>query len=138
MESFYNANKLALNPDKSKLLVLCKNILRSKTSSITLQAAQYVIEQSEKLKVLGVFISAGMDHQPNVNNLISKVNYRLNVLKGIFKFCTTRTKLILTNSIIISVIRYAAPLFIDAKVNQIGTMQKLVLKCARSLQKVYK
>ena len=66
------------------------------------------INQSEKLKVLGVFISSGMDHQPNMNILISKVDYRLNVLKGIFKICTTRTKHILTNSMIMSVIWYTA------------------------------
>ena len=45
LESYYNANKLALNPDKSKLLVTCKNKFREMTKDINLIASDYVIEQ---------------------------------------------------------------------------------------------
>ena len=104
---------LALNPDKSKLMIMCKNTLRKDTTNIKLQASQYVIEQSEKLKVLGVYFSSGMEQQPNINQIISKVNYRLNILREIFKFCSYRTKIIISNSTLISVFRYAAPLLME-------------------------
>ena len=35
LEAFYNINKLTLNSDKSKLLIVCKNNLREKTKNIT-------------------------------------------------------------------------------------------------------
>ena len=38
-----------------------------------------------------------------------------------------------TNSVIISVFRYASPLFIDARVDQLNTLQTLLLKCARPI-----
>ena len=37
------------------------------------------------------------------NNIVSKVNFRSNVLHGVFAFSDYKTKLILTNSLIVSV-----------------------------------
>ena len=56
LEEYYNINKLLINSDKSKLLIIAKNNLRGITNSIKLQANQYVIEQSTKIKVLGIYI----------------------------------------------------------------------------------
>ena len=92
IESFYNANKLALNASKSKLLVTCKNKYRTLANKIVLQASGYIIEQSKKIKILGIYYTSGLEHQPNINNIISKVNSRIISLRQIFKYSSIQTK----------------------------------------------
>ena len=91
LESYYNANELVLNPDKSKLLVTCKNKFREMTKDINLIASDYVIEQSNRIKVLGIYITSGLSNQSNINNIVSKINYRQQILREIFKYCDNRT-----------------------------------------------
>ena len=98
-------NKLLLNADKTKLLITCKPKYRNCTTQITLQASQYTITQSSKVKVLGIYITSGLTNTATINNVISKVNFRLSVLREVFKYTKYRTKLMLTNAIIMSVIR---------------------------------
>ena len=57
-------------------MIKCKNICRKYTNNITLKAANYTILQSDKLKVLGIYFTAGLNQQANINNIISKIIYR--------------------------------------------------------------
>ena len=81
LEEYYNINKILINSNKSKLLIITNASLRQYTSSIKLQANKYLIDQSTKIKVLGIFISSGFNNIATINSTISKVNYRLVVLK---------------------------------------------------------
>ena len=65
----------------------------------------------------------GFNNTTTVNSIISKVNFRLTVLNEIFKYSNIRTKLMLTNAIIVSVIRYAAPLLICSSNKLISKLQ---------------
>ena len=99
LEEFYNINKLLINSDKSKLLIITKPAQRYLSSNIKLQTTQYIIEQTHKIKVLGIFITSGFSNLATINNIIFKVNYRQLVLREVFKYSAYRTKIILTNSI---------------------------------------
>ena len=101
--------------------------------NIKLHTSQYIIEQSTKIKILGIFITSGFSNIATINNIISKVNYRLNTLKEIFKYSSARTKRILTNSIIISVIRQAAPILINSNNSLISKLQVVLMKCSRPI-----
>ena len=52
LESYYNINYLKINPDKTKFIITCKPAHRHITKDIIIQAGQYVIKQSDKLKIL--------------------------------------------------------------------------------------
>ena len=78
---------LLLNADKTKLLITCKPKYRNSTTNITLQANQYIIKQSNKIKVLGIFITSGLTNTATINNVISKVNFRLSILKEVSQVC---------------------------------------------------
>ena len=80
LENFYNINKLTLNSDKSKLIIICKNKFREATKNITLRASGYIIKQSNKIKILGIFITNGLSNEATISNIVSKVNYRMNVV----------------------------------------------------------
>ena len=81
VEKFYNANKLSLNSDKSKLLVSCKGRYREAANNLVLVTTDYIIQQSSKIKVLGFIISSFLDNQAYINSIIQKINYRSNILK---------------------------------------------------------
>merc|ERR1712240_484712 len=63
--------------------------------------------------------------------MISKVNYRLSILKWVFKFCDKRTKTILINSLVISIFRYCCPLLVNSNINLLTKLQTQLMKCTR-------
>ena len=103
LESYYNINFLKINPDKTKFIITCKPMHRQATQDIIIQAGKYIIKQSDKLKILGIYITNSLDQTPNVNNVISKVSHRINILNKITKYTNIKTSLILYNSLVISV-----------------------------------
>ena len=131
IEWYYNLNKLKLNPDKSKIMISYKPSIRSSVDNIKLKTSDYIIEQVPKIKALGVFITAGLSNHATINHLTSKVNYRLAVLKQVFKFCEKKAKIILMKSLVISIIRYCCPLLINSNVNLISKLQTQLMKCTR-------
>ena len=133
LEDFHNINKLTINCDKTKLLVSCKNKLRKTANLITLKAAEYNITQTPKIKVLGIYITNTLNNQATINNIISKVNYRLSIVREIYKYSSEKTKTLLATSMIMSVIRYACPILSDSTKNQLSTLQTLINKCSRPI-----
>lgn len=133
LENFYNINFLKLNPDKTKLLVTCKPNLREGAQSITLQANKFTISQTNSIKILGVFITSGFDHTPNVNAIVSKVNYRIYVLKKIARYTNVKTRQILYNSLIVSIFSYCANNLINMNKIQLNKLSVLYNKCAHNV-----
>ena len=43
LETYYDINKLKINADKSKILIICKQIFRQHTDTIQLTASEYTI-----------------------------------------------------------------------------------------------
>ena len=85
-------------------MITCKPQLRESVKNIKLTTNDYTVEQVNKVKGLGIFITSGLSNIAMTNNIISKVNYRLSILRGVFKFCDKRTKTILINLIVISLL----------------------------------
>ena len=131
IEAYYNINKLKINPDKSKLMIVCKAVHRKATKNIVLMTNDHIIEQVQKIKALGMYFTTGLSNTANINNIISKVNYRLSILKDIFAFSEKRTKVILMNSLVISIFPYCCPLLINSNINMISKLQTLLMKCTR-------
>lgn len=82
IESFYNINKVKINLEKSKLMIVCKAARWGNTYNIVINTDIKV----HKLKVPRMHIMSSLSNHTNVNNNISKVNYRLSILKIILKF----------------------------------------------------
>ena len=70
LEGYYNINYLKINADKSTLLITCKPRFRQYTKDLTLQAKNYIIKQSQKIKILGVYFNTGLENTNNINNII--------------------------------------------------------------------
>ena len=55
------------------------------------------------------------------------------VLRDVFKYCNLRSKLLLTNSLIISIFRYGAPLLLNANMAHIDKLHTLIMKNTRPI-----
>merc|ERR1712240_606728 len=133
IESFYDINRLKLNPDKSRLMVVCRPNRREEIKNFVLKAGDYIIEQKEKIKVLGVLFTSGLSSHANISNIISKVNYRMYTMREAFSFSNKDSKIIFLISMVISIIRYCSPILIDSEVKILDKLQTQLMKCARPI-----
>ena len=112
-------------------MIACKPIHRESVSNIKLTTTDFIVEQVNKVKALDIFITSGLTNHAMTNNIISKVNYRLSILRGVFKFCDRRTKTILMNSLVISIFRYCCPILLNSNLSILSKLQTQLLKCTR-------
>merc|ERR1711954_622688 len=133
IECFYTINKLKLIPDKTWLMVVCRPNRRDEVKNFVLKAGDYIIEQRDKIKVLGVYFTSGLTNHVNISNIISKVNYRMYILKEAFNFSPKKSKIIFFKAMVLSVIRYCSPILIDSDVKMIDKLQTLLMKCTRPI-----
>merc|ERR1712115_334573 len=133
IEGFYTINRLKLNPDKTRLVVVYRPNKREEVKNFVLKAGDYIIEQKEKIKVLGIYFTSGLSNHANILNIISKVNYRMYTIREAFKFSNKKSKIIFVKSMVISIIRYCSPILIDSDVKMIDKLQTLLMKCTRPI-----
>ena len=55
-------------------MIVCKPVLWEVSSKIVINTDLKVIEQVNKLKALGMYVTSGLSNYANINNIISKVN----------------------------------------------------------------
>merc|ERR1712115_247131 len=133
IEGFYTINRLKLNPDKTRLMVICRPNKREDVKNFVLKAGDYLIEQKEKIKVLGVYFTSGLSNHANILNIVSKVNYRMYTMREAFSFSNKNSKIIFLKSMVISIIRYCSPILIDSDVKILDKLQTLLMKCTRPI-----
>jgi len=95
-------------------------------------AGKYKIEQKEKTKILGFIISNNLNHDSYINNMISKVNKRINKINMLSKCMNYKVKIRVNTAMIISIISYVMPLLISINKKQLNTIIILINKVARS------
>ena len=80
IKGYYDIDKLLINAFKSKLLIIYKPGHCNSTVQIKLQANGYIIKQSSKINVIGIYITSGLTNNGIINNIISKIYFHINVL----------------------------------------------------------
>ena len=61
-------------------MVIFQPNLRPNTNTDQLNTTNYTIKQSKKVKILGIYVTSGLCNNATINDIISKVYYRLNIL----------------------------------------------------------
>ena len=98
IQNFYSINRLKLNPDKTRLMVVCRPNKRQEVQNLILNAGEFIIEQVDKIKVLGVFFTSGLSNHANISNIISKINHRMCTMREAFSFSSKQSKMIFFES----------------------------------------
>merc|ERR1712177_56202 len=101
--------------------------------NLILNAGDFIIEQVDKIKVLGVIFTSGLSNLTNISNIISKINHRMYTMREAFGFSSKKSKTIFLKSMVISVIRYCSPILIDREVKVLDKLQTQLMKCTRPI-----
>ena len=117
---YYDINKLTINSDKTDLVVSCKNKFRQASDTIKFTADTYLVQQKESTKILGFIITNTLNHDKHLNSIISRINLRLNTLKYINKYMNNKVRILVTNSLVLSILKYVMPLLVNLNAKQLN------------------
>ena len=134
---FYDSNKLKINGSKTRLLLFCKPKNRDKLKDFSFKAGIYTIKQQLQCKVLGTIVTNDLKHDRQTSLVVSKVNQRLSSLRDIRHYTSFSVRQLLANSLILSVITYAIPLFINASDSNLRQLNKLLVNTSRFVKGNY-
>ena len=106
---------------------------RHMTKDIRLTAGDYMIDQWDKIKILGLYYTNGLENGPNISKIIQKVNYRVGILSKITRYTNIKTATILYNSLIISIFNYCIGCFLNNSTHQNSKLNTLINKCSHKI-----
>ena len=129
---FYDINKLTINSDKTDLVVSCKNKFRPDSDKIKFTADSYLVEQKDSTKILGFIISNNLNHDRHINSIIARINHRLITIKIFSKCINDKVRILVTNSLVLSILKYVQLLLININAKQLKIINVLVMKAARA------
>ena len=129
--NFYNVNKLKINSDKTEILVTCKNHYRTLSDNITFDADGFVINQSDHITILGYKILKKLQNDKQINLAIKSCYYKLHCLTQVGKYLNFKTRLQLTNSVIIGILNYGLPLLLCSDQKLLVKLNQVIIKSAR-------
>ena len=81
LEAVYNTNKLIINNDKTKLMIICKNCFQMITKHIQINASGYKVNQVSKVKILGYIMQSNLHKDKQIAKTISNINNHLYNIK---------------------------------------------------------
>merc|ERR1712208_27317 len=96
LEAVYNINKLRINNDKTKLLIICKPKFRTNTKNIQMTSSGHKVKQVNKAKILGYTLSNNLQHDKHIATITANINNRLFNIRKITQSTTVKARTILT------------------------------------------
>ena len=133
IHSFYNANKLKINADKTSLLLIHKPKFNDFFKNFSFQADRFKIKPKRFIKILGSYIENGLKLNTEINKLVSCCHNRLNELSKVSKYANFETRLAFVNCQIISKILYMLPTYTNASIYLKNKIKKVVMRSARMI-----
>ena len=132
MLSFYNANRLKINPDKTNLLLINKPKHDIITKNFSFWAGNYLIKTKKVIKILGIYIRRDLKMDTQVGKLCSELHNRINNIRNISKFSTFKTRLNFVNAFVIGKLIYALPLYMGLNQKLLTKLHKVIMTAARA------
>ena len=129
---YYNTNKLKINNDKNKLLLINKPKLDNVLINFSFRAGDKIVKCKNKIKVLGTWVQKELKMECEINKLSSTLHNRINSINKIKKFTDFKTRLNFLNSFVIGKLIYMLPLYNSIPGYLKGKLHKIIMKTARS------
>lgn len=134
-KKYMEANRLALNREKTKIFVIAKHPDRKKQIKLTI--ADKTILHTRTINVLGITFNDKLNWEDHTvrgkSSILTQLKSRLTVLKKLTKMTGRSFARQLANGIIMGKVEYAIALWGNSPKYQIQMIQKLVNKAARTV-----
>ena len=102
-----NHNKLTLNVDKTKTMLIGSDSKLRKLNSPSVSVLDNQLDSVGSFKYLGVVLSSNFTWTEHVEHVISKVNQRLGLLRRIKHLLPYNARLLYYNSLVLPILDYA-------------------------------
>ena len=132
LEVFYNANKLQINSDKTKLLIVNKPKLNKTLSNFSFRAGSDIIKADDSIKILGTIIQKNLQLDKEIGKLSSQLYNRINNIRKLTKFTSIGTRLKFLNGFVMGKLNYMLPLYCSTNKFNIDKLHKIVMTAART------
>ena len=131
LSHWLNDSLLTLNYDKTKFMIFT-NRQRSTPSDINITINNKTVLQATSFKYLGLTLTPDLSWQEHTDNMITKINQRLGVLRRIKQFLDLDTRCTLYTSLILPLFDYADTIWGDKNnVVLMNSLQTLENKAAK-------
>ena len=137
LKIYYNDMKLKLNPEKTTLMVISRPNQKRIKENIKIVEEDEEIRPDPQIKILGWYSNERLDQETNINMTINTINSMLNKLKPVEKVLTTKTRIMISRSLMISRLMYGMPLFLGETQKNRYKIHQTVMKLSRWSLKSY-
>ena len=129
LSQWLNSNLLTLNYEKTKFIIFA-NKKQSTNVDITIQDKK--VSQETSFKYLGVTPSSDLTWHDHIEDMITKINQRLGVLRRVKVFLDLDTRCLLYTSLVLPLFDYGDPIWGDKNnSNLMNSLQVLENKAAK-------
>ena len=128
LQKVYNTNKLIINQEKTKLMLICNNRNHKITRGIQMYSGKHLVKQVDTVKVLGYKIQSNLHNDAQVNKTIADINHRIYNIKKLGNKTKFETRQTLAKAIIIGKLNYTLPLHANSTKLQLQKLNTLVKK----------
>ena len=130
--SWLNDNKLSLNLDKSRCMLIGSSRNLKKSAYLSVAVYNKVISSTDTFKYLGVTLSSNFTWKDHVDAISCKINQRLGLLRRIKYLLPFGARLLFYNSLILPIFNYADIVWGDKNnVEAMSSLQILQNKSAK-------
>ena len=137
LENIYTWSKsfgLRLNPIKTQLIIVGSAKLISKIDLFTLPPVcldGVIIPYSKSVKDLGIILDQNMSWDSQLCDVSRKMFASLGSLKRLRNFLPIPTKIALANTLLLPILDYADPCYLDLREEQLNKLERLQNVCIR-------
>ena len=125
IHTVYVANQLKMNSNKTKIIFLPYKQNKC-FDNFSFMAINHTIRPKKQLLLLGYTISSNLSHDNHINQLLPSLYHHINSIRNIHNVIDEKTRLELTNSIVIGKLNYALPFLSDISTFSQNKLHKIV------------
>lgn len=130
INEWLNINKLSLNYDKTKCMIIYRNKI-DENVEINVNIDGKMIERVNYIKYLGFLIDDKLNMHEQITRTTKKIASKINFLKRSSRKLTYETRILIYNAIVLPHFNYCSTLYIMCTKEQIKKLQKLQSRAMR-------
>ena len=129
LSQWLNNNLLTLNYEKTKFMIFYN---KNQSTNVDIAIQNEKVSQETSFRYLGVTLSSDLTWHDHIDNMITKINQRLGVLRRVKEFLNLDTRCVLYTSLVLPLFDYANTIWGD-KNNSVlmNSLQVLENKAAK-------
>lgn len=131
--NWFKANKLTLNVDKTKLMIVGTNHMLDKLNNINVKYDGNDIERVEEFKYLGVKFDSKLSWSAHVDYLCKNVSKRIGIIRRVKYFLPRQTVLLLSNALVMPHFDYGSTVWNNCTAEHHKRLQVLHNQLARTI-----